>query len=88
MTVARYNAKLAELLLPAPSKQVETREGPLAQFLVHPQSTVLVAAKSSSPDVVRHLPELIGYIGTEEDRLSRLIHHTLGIWRIDDEYFD
>jgi hypothetical protein len=88
MTVARYDAKLADLLLPAPSAQFEPREGPLAQFLVHPQRTVLAAARSSSPAAARELRALIGYIGTEENQLPRLIHRTLGIWRIDDAYFD
>jgi hypothetical protein len=88
MTIARYDPKLAALLLPAPSKVMQSREAQLAHFLVHPERTVQAATKAQSPDTARVLTQLIGYIGTEEDQLPRLIHHTLGIWRIDGEDLD
>ncbi len=88
IAAARYDGKLAELLLATPGPQVYTREGLLARFLVHPRRTVLEAAKGSSPQEERERSQLIGYVGTPEDRLPRLIQHTLGIWRIDAEDID
>jgi len=88
LTAACYDAKLAELLLPAPSAQQYAREGSLAAFLVHPQRSVAAAEKSSSPDVLRERLQLIDYLATAEDQIPRLIHRTLGIWRIDAEDID
>ncbi len=88
MSMARYDAKLAELLLPVPSPQFSGREGQLAQFLLHPQRTALAAGKASTPKEVQELLQLISYLGTEEEQLPRLIHRTLGIWRIDAEDID
>jgi protocatechuate 3,4-dioxygenase beta subunit len=89
MVIALYDARLAELLLPGPGSEYPSREAPLAQFLVHPERAVQPAGKKSTPQEARQrLAQVIRYAGTEEGQLPRLIHHTLGIWRIDAEDID
>jgi protocatechuate 3,4-dioxygenase beta subunit len=85
---ACYDAKLAGLVLPSASSEYQSREAPLAQFLVHPQSAVLAAGKQSSRQGANQLAQLLGYAATAETDLPRLIHRTLGIWPIDAEDID
>jgi hypothetical protein len=83
LAATRYDAKLAELLLPAPSTVMQARESLLARFLVHPRRTVEDAANAQ-----KKVLELLGYLAVEEDQIPRLIHHTAGIWWIDTEDID
>jgi hypothetical protein len=88
MAAARYDAKLAELLLPAGPAQWVSRESQLAAFLVNPRRAVDTADKAPKAKDDRELVQLIGYLATEEDRVPRLILNTLGMWRIDVEDID
>ncbi len=85
MVAARYDGKLAELLLPLASVDWVSREAQLARYLANPQRAIDTAEKAKED---RERLTLIGYLATEEDRLPRLILNTLGIWRIDVEDID
>src|SRR5262249_45818890 len=88
LVAACYDSKLAELLLPPPPAQRHAREGPLAQYLIHPRRSVEAVEKLSSPEALRERLQLMGYLATAEDQIPRLIHRTLGIWPIDAEDID
>jgi len=89
MVAAGYDAKLAELLLPAPSREWQAREQQLADFLVNPQRAAEAVEKSASPERrAQDLAQLLGYAGIAENQIPRLIFRTLGIWRIDVEDID
>jgi hypothetical protein len=87
MAAARYDSKLAGFLLPESTNHF-SREAQLAGFLVNPRRAVENAEKSTKEKDNRELLQMIGYLATEEDRVPRLILHTLGIWRIDVEDID
>jgi hypothetical protein len=87
MVAARYDGKLAELLLPARTAW-ESREAQLAGFLANPQRSIATAEKALPGKDDREVLQLIGYLATDEDGISRLILHTLGVWRIDAEDID
>jgi protocatechuate 3,4-dioxygenase beta subunit len=88
MVAARYDGKLAESLLPAGTAGWVSRELQLAGFLANPQRAVETAEKASKVMEDRELLQLLGYLATDEDRVSRLILNTLGMWRIDVEDID
>jgi hypothetical protein len=88
MTAARFDAKLAELLLPRTTAVFTAREAPLAEFLVNPLRAVAAAEKAPKTKGDRGLVQLIVCLATPEDQIPRLIFTTMGIWRIDVEDFD
>ena len=88
MAAARYDGKLAELLLPSGTAQWLSREAQLAGFLINPQRAIETAEKAPQAKDDRERLQLIGYLATDEDRVPRLIFNTLGIWRIDVEDID
>jgi protocatechuate 3,4-dioxygenase beta subunit len=88
MVAARYDGKLAELLLPARTADWVSREAQLAGFLANPQRAVATVEKAPQGKDDREVLQLIGYLATDEDGISRLILNTLGIWRIDVEDID
>lgn len=88
IAAARYDGKLAELLLPTAASQRVLRGSLLAEFLANPQRAVETAEKAAKTTDDRELVQLIGYLSTDEQRVPRLILNTLGIWRIDVEDSD
>ncbi len=88
MVAARYDGKLAESLLPAGTAGWVSRESQLAGFLANPQRAVETAEKAPKAKDDRELLQLIGYLATDEDRVSPLILNTLGMWRVDVEDID
>jgi cytochrome c2 len=74
--------------LPAETAGWVPRESHLAGFLANPQRAVETAEKAPKAKDDRELLQLIGYLATEEDRVSRLILNTLGMWRVDVEDID
>jgi hypothetical protein len=88
IAAARYDGKLAELLLPTAASQWVAREAQLAEFLANPHRAVETAEKAAKTKDGRDLVQLIGYLATDEQRVPRLILSTLGMWRIDVEDID
>ena len=88
MVAGRYDAKLAESLLPAGKAVLVSRESQLASFLVNPKRTVEATEKASGEKNDRDLLQLINHLATEDDRIPQLILTTIGIWRPDVEDID
>jgi|GEM_PF-5243577 len=88
MVAARYDGKMAELLLPAATAGWVSREAHLAGFLANPQRAITTVEKAPQAKDDREVLQLIGYLATDEDGISRLILNTLGMWRIDVEDID
>ena len=64
------------------------REAQLAGFLANPQRAVETAERTPKAKDNRELLPLLSYLATDEDRVSRLILNTLGMWRVDVEDID
>lgn len=88
LAAARYDARLAEFLLPTGPAQIGVRETQLARFLASPRRTIEEAEKAPRTKGDRDQVKLISYVATPEDRIPRLIFSTLGIWPIDVEDID
>jgi hypothetical protein len=88
MAAARYDAKLAELLLPAATANWVARESLLAEFLTNPQRAVEAAEKKASAKGDHDVLRIIVLLSAEEQQFPRLILNNLGIWRIDAEDID
>jgi hypothetical protein len=88
MVAGRYDAKLAESLLPVGKAVLGSRESQLASFLANPKRAVEATEKASGAKNDRELLQIINYLATEQDRIPQLILSTLGIWRPDVEDID
>jgi len=88
MVASRYDGKLAEYLLPARTAGWVSRESQLAGFLANPQRAVETAERTPKAKDDHELVQLLSYLATDEDRVSRLILNTLGMWRVDVEDID
>jgi protocatechuate 3,4-dioxygenase beta subunit len=88
MAAARYDGKLAEFLLAPDPAHASFRETSLATFLANPQRSIekleLAANARNDGDLV----QMIKYLATDQDQLTRLILNTLGMWRPDVEDID